>query len=74
MINTLYIGLIIISIALVVSVILQSRGGGLGGLVGGEGGSVFSTRRGIEKTLFRATIVLSVIFFLLAILSVFFTI
>ena len=74
MINTLYIGLIIISIALVASVILQSRGGGLGGLVGGESGGVFSTRRGIEKTLFRATIVLSVIFFLLAILTYFFTI
>ena len=74
MVNTLYIGLIIISIALVASVILQSRGGGLGGLVGGESGGVFSTRRGIEKTLFRATIVLSVIFFLLAILTYFFTI
>ena len=74
MINTLYIGLIIISIALIASVILQSRGGGLGGLVGGESGGVFSTRRGIEKTLFRATIVLSVLFFLLAILTYFFTI
>jgi preprotein translocase subunit SecG len=67
----LNIAMIITSIALITSVVLQSKGGGLGGLVGGDTGGVFSARRGIEKTLFRATIVLSVIFFLLAIVSVY---
>lgn len=67
----LNIAMIITSIALITSVVLQSKGGGLGGLVGGDTGGVFSARRGIEKTLFRATIVLSVIFFLLAIASVY---
>lgn len=66
----LNIGLIVTSIALIASVILQSKGAGLGGLTGADSGGVFSARRGIEKTLFRATIVLSVVFFLLAIASV----
>ena len=66
----LNIALIIVSVALIVSVILQSKGGGLGGLTGADMGGVFSARRGIEKTLFRVTIVLSFIFFVLAIITV----
>jgi len=61
------IALIITSIALIASVILQSKGAGLGGLTGGDSGGVFTARRGIEKVLFRVTIGLSIIFFLLAI-------
>jgi preprotein translocase subunit SecG len=63
----LNIGLIITSIALIASVILQSKGAGLGGLTGADTGGIFTARRGIEKVLFRITIILSVIFFLLAI-------
>lgn len=63
----LNIALIITSIALVVSIILQSKGAGLGGLTGADTGGVFTARRGIEKTLFRVTIVLSVLFFTLCI-------
>ena len=66
----LNIGLIVTSIALIASVILQSKGAGLGGLTGGDTGGVFSARRGIEKTLFRITIGLSVLFFGLAIATV----
>jgi len=66
----LNIGLIITSIALVSSVILQSKGAGLGGLTGGDSGGVFSALRGIEKTLFRITIGLSFLFFGLAIATV----
>ncbi len=66
----LNIGLIITSISLVASVILQSKGAGLGGLTGGDSGGVFSARRGIEKVLFRVTIGLSFLFFGLAIASV----
>jgi len=61
------IALIITSIALIASVILQSKGAGLGGLTGGDSGGIFTARRGIEKVLFRITIGLSVLFFLLAI-------
>lgn len=69
----LNIGLILVSVALIASVILQSKGAGLGGLTGADTGGVFSARRGIEKTLFKATIGLSVTFFLLAIATVMIT-
>lgn len=65
--------MIITSIALIASVVLQSKGAGLGGLSGGDTGGVFSARRGIEKTLFRITIILSVIFFSLAIYTIMIT-
>lgn len=66
----LNIALIITSIALIVSVILQSKGAGLGGLTGADTGGIFTARRGIEKTLFRITIGLSALFFILAIATV----
>jgi preprotein translocase subunit SecG len=59
------IALIIISVLLIISVILQSKGAGLGGLTGADAGSVFTARRGVERTLFWVTIVLSVLFFAL---------
>lgn len=67
------IAMIITSIALIVSVILQSKGAGLGGLTGGDSGAVFTARRGVEKTLFRITIGISVVFFGLAIATVMLT-
>jgi len=66
----LNIALIITSIALILSVILQSKGAGLGGLTGADTGGVFTARRGIEKTLFRVTVVLSFLFFTLALVTV----
>lgn len=65
------IGLIITSLALIVSVILQSKGAGLGGLTGTDSGSVFTARRGIERVLFRVTIALSILFFILALTALF---
>jgi preprotein translocase subunit SecG len=62
--------LIIVSVALIISVIMQSKGAGLGGLTGADTGGIFTARRGVEKTLFYVTIVLSVIFFVLAVVSV----
>jgi len=64
------VALIITSIALIASVILQSKGAGLGGLTGGDAGGIFTARRGVEKLLFRVTIGLSFLFFFLAILTV----
>ena len=64
--NLLDIALIITSVTLIGSVILQSKGAGLGGgLTGADSGGVFTARRGIERVLFWITIVLSVIFFAL---------
>ena len=71
LVDYLDISLIIISVLLIVSVILQSKGAGLGGLSGADAGSVFTARRGVERTLFRLTIVLSVMFFLLVLTLVF---
>jgi preprotein translocase subunit SecG len=64
------IALIITSIALIASVILQSKGVGLGGLTGQDTGGVFTARRGIEKTLFWITIGLAALFFILTIIAV----
>ena len=68
--NYLNIALIIISVLLIVSVIMQSKGAGLGGLTGADTGSVFTARRGVERTLFKLTIVLSALFFLLVLILV----
>lgn len=67
MTNFLNIALIITSVGLILSVILQSKGAGLGGLTGADTGGVFTARRGIERILFWVTIALSVIFFALVI-------
>ena len=52
---------IILGIALTVSILLQARGAGLGSVFGGTG-TVFKTRRGIDKLLFRITIVFAILF------------
>lgn len=64
------IALIITSLALTASVIVQNKGVGLGGLTGADSSSVFSARRGIEKTLFYITIGLSALFFVLTLVTV----
>ncbi|HLW01205.1 MAG TPA: preprotein translocase subunit SecG [Ktedonobacterales bacterium] len=56
---------IIISIALMISILLQARGASLGSVFGGTG-AVFKTRRGIDKLLFNATIVFAVLFVLIS--------
>lgn len=65
MVTYLNIALIIIAVLLIISVILQSKGAGLGGLTGADAGSVFTARRGVERTLFWTTIILSAVFFIL---------
>lgn len=73
MINYFSVALIITSIALIASIILQSKGVGLGGLTGGgSAGGVYTKRRGIEKILFWITIGLSILFFILTVLTVIF--
>ncbi len=61
---------IIISIALVVLIILQAKGSGLGSLFGGETGAITKTRRGLEKTLFQLTVGLSIAFIAVALITV----
>ena len=59
---------IVLSVALILAILLQIRGGGLGGIFG-QADTVFRTRRGVEKTLFQLTIVLVVLFIITAIIS-----
>ena len=71
MITYLNIALIIISVLLILSVIVQSKGAGLGGLSGADTGAVYTARRGVARTLFGLTIILSVIFFAVVLTLVF---
>lgn len=59
---------IIVAIALTASILLQVRGAGLGSVFGGTG-TVFKTRRGIDKLLFRFTIVFSILFAVVCIVT-----
>ena len=62
----LYIAQILVAIALIAVVLLQVRGGGLGGIFG-QPDSVYRTRRGIERSLLQFTIGLVVIFIILSV-------
>jgi len=66
----LNIAQIIVSIALIVIVIFQARSSSAGSMFGGSDSSVYRTRRGVEKTIYNATIGLAVLFFILALLNV----
>ena len=63
----LAIAMILISTALIAIILLQVKGEGIGGL---QSGSFVRTRRGLEKTLFQMTILLVVIFLVVAAISV----
>jgi preprotein translocase subunit SecG len=64
----LIIAQMILAIALIASILLQQRGTGLGGAFGGEI-TAYRSRRGIERTLFRLTIVLGVLFVAFSLLN-----
>ena len=57
----LIIAQIVLSVALTISVLFQVKGGGLGGIFG-QPDAVYRTRRGVEKTLFRLTLLLVILF------------
>ena len=61
---------IVISVLLIAGILMQQRGGGLSTVFGGDG-SVYRTRRGAEKIVFIATIILSILFFLTAFLNIY---
>jgi preprotein translocase subunit SecG len=61
----LLVAQILVSVALIVTILFQLRGGGIGGIFG-QADSVYRTRRGIESTLFRLGIVLAAVLVVLA--------
>jgi len=64
-----HIAMISISVAMTLAILFQVKGGGLGGIFG-QADTVYRTRRGVEKTLFQFTILLAVLFIIMAVLSV----
>lgn len=67
--SVLLSGQILISLLLIATILLQAQGAGLGSTWGG-GGESYHTKRGVEKTLFRTTIVLAVLFLVISLLTV----
>jgi len=65
----LKVGQIASAVLLIATILLQSQGTGLGATFGGDG-NVFRTKRGVEKVLFRSTIVFAVVFLGLALAQV----
>ena len=68
-VTLLYVVQIILGITLAGLVLVQSKNSGVGAVFGGDS-SFRTTRRGLEKTLFNLTVIVSIAFFLVAIASV----
>ena len=60
---------LVVSIALILIILLQVKGGGLGGIFGSPD-SVYRTKRGLEKTLFQLTVALTVLFIAISLVSI----
>ncbi|MDP2655339.1 MAG: preprotein translocase subunit SecG [bacterium] len=70
LVSALPYAIIILSILLIVGIVLQQRGASLGGAFGGDNfASTFYKRRGAEKFLFNATIVIAILIVLIAIMN-----
>lgn len=70
MANVVQVIQIIAAVILVISILLQHRGTGIGGAFGGEDLS-YRSRRGVEKLLFRTTILCAAVFIVSAIAQLF---
>lgn len=57
---------IVLAVLIIALILLQERSSGMSGLLGGDSGGYYQARRGMEKTIFYGTIILSVLFVLLA--------
>ena len=68
MLTALGVTQIILAIALILVILLQVRGGGLGGIFG-QADTVYRTKRGLERRLFQLTVVLVVLFITVAIIT-----
>lgn len=61
-----------LSVIVIILVLLQERGGGISGLLGGDGTGTYQSRRGVEKSIFYATIVATAAFGILALVQLYF--
>ncbi len=60
---------IIIAFLLMIVILMQNQGSGLGSAFGGSSGG-FTTKRGVEKKLYNFTIILSLLFFLVSLAAI----
>lgn len=67
----LFLAQVVVAVALSALVLLQAKDAGLSNMFGGSDMGVYRTRRGVEKTLFNATIGLTVVYVLLSMVTVF---
>lgn len=54
---------IVLAVLLMTTVLMQSKGSGIGGAFAGGEGNIYRTKRGAERVLFVGTIVISILFF-----------
>jgi preprotein translocase subunit SecG len=61
---------LILAVVLIISILLQQQGAGMGAGFGDSGGGIQTTRRGVEKILYNISIIVSVVFFVSSLLVV----
>lgn len=66
--NIIALSQIVLGVTLVILVLIQQRGGGLG-VLGGLNTQFYGTRRGLEKIIFFSTIIIGTLFIFLTILT-----
>jgi len=71
MLKALQIVQMVLAVLLIVSILLQQKGSGMGAGFGAGSGPIVSTRRGVDLFLYKATIVLSLAFFAIGISFIF---
>lgn len=60
---------ILVCVVLILVILTQSKGSGFSGAFGGDSGSIYRTRRGVEKTLYQFTIGVGIVFLALSIVA-----
>ncbi|MCR4392944.1 MAG: preprotein translocase subunit SecG [Dehalococcoidales bacterium] len=63
------VAIIVLAVALILSILFQVKGGGLGGIFG-QADTVYRTKRGVEKTLFQMTIILIILFIIVSVIAI----
>lgn len=66
--KAIFVGQIVVSVLLLIAILLQQRGSGLSSVFGGTG-SIYRTKRGLEKGLFFVTIILVLLFVAIGIVN-----
>ena len=70
MLTFLYLAQIVVSVAIIALVVVQAKDAGLSQMFGGSDMGISHTRRGVERTMFNATVVLVIVFVVLAFATV----